>query len=190
MDEADQVEDGRRISSEALGALTGSIFPFKAAGRSAPVTCGSAFGTSRSCRRYAAALRRSIATFWACGWRSVGPQPERDVKSRFNIAFLHCNRASLARVLAGADAKRLHHFMLQLESLDDVGATLRSLPAARSAARAHARLPYQRPDVSSSADALRLQRRVRMGARTVDDRDWQVQLHRTGSISGHRRAGA
>jgi len=28
------------------------------------------------------------------------------------------------------------------------------------------------------------------GARTVDDRDWQVQLHRTGSIWGHHRAGA
>ena len=70
------------------------------------------------------------------------------------------------------------------------GCDLRSLPAARSADQltlgrhTNDRMLsfYVRTPSGFSVE-------YRWGARTVNDRDWQVQLHRTGSIWGHHRAG-
>ena len=86
--------------------------------------------------------------------------------------------------------KRLHHFMLQLDSLDDVGTTLdlcqqRGVPLELTLGRhTNDRMLsfYVRTPSGFSVE-------YGWGARTVDDRDWQVQLHRTGSIWGHHRTG-
>jgi biphenyl-2,3-diol 1,2-dioxygenase len=122
----------------------------------------------------------------------VQPQPERDVKSRFNIAFLHCNpRHHSLAFWEARMPKRLHHFMLQLESLDDVGTTYDlcqqlGVPLELTMGRhTNDRMLsfYVRTPSGFSVE-------YGWGARTVDERDWQVQLHRTGSIWGHHRAGA
>jgi 2,3-dihydroxybiphenyl 1,2-dioxygenase len=122
----------------------------------------------------------------------VQPQPERDVRSRFNIAFLHCNpRHHSIAFWEARMPKRLHHFMLQLESLDDVGATYdlcqqRGIPLELTLGRhTNDRMLsfYVRTPSGFSVE-------YGWGARTVDDRGWLVQLHRTGSVWGHHRAGA
>jgi 2,3-dihydroxybiphenyl 1,2-dioxygenase len=122
----------------------------------------------------------------------VQPQPERDVKSRFNIAFLHCNQRHHSIAFWEARMpKRLHHFMLQLKSLDDVGTTFdlcqqRGVPLELTLGRhTNDRMLsfYVRTPSGFSVE-------YGWGARTVDDRDWLVQLHRTGSIWGHHRTGA
>lgn len=122
----------------------------------------------------------------------VQPQPERDVKSRFNIAFLHCNpRHHSLAFWEGRMPKRLHHFMIQLKSLDDVGTAYelcreRGIPLELTLGRhTNDRMLsfYVRTPSGFSVE-------YGWGARTVDDRNWLVQLHRTGSIWGHQRAGA
>jgi biphenyl-2,3-diol 1,2-dioxygenase len=120
-------KDPSGISSEAFyGALTRIDIPFKPA-RSIGgfVASGMELGhitMGVDDMQQSLAFYREVLGMRLSDW--VQPQPERDVKSRFNIAFLHCNRRhhSLAFWQARMP-KRLHHFMLQLESLDDVGAT-------------------------------------------------------------------
>jgi len=122
----------------------------------------------------------------------VQPQPEREVESRFNIAFLHCNpRHHSLAFWEARMPKRLHHFMIQLKSLDDVGTAYelcreRGIPLELTLGRhTNDRMLsfYVRTPSGFSVE-------YGWGARTVDDRNWLVQLHRTGSIWGHQRAGA
>jgi 2,3-dihydroxybiphenyl 1,2-dioxygenase len=188
-------KDPSGISSEAFyGALTRIDIPFKPA-RPIGGFVASGMGLGHITMgvdnmQQSLAFYRDVLGMRLSDW--VQPQPERDVKSRFNIAFLHCNprHHSLAFWQARMP-KRLHHFMLQLESLDDVGATYdlcqqRGVPLELTLGRhTNDRMLsfYVRTPSGFSVE-------YGWGARTVDDRDWQVQLHRTGSIWGHHRAGA
>ena len=188
-------KDPSGISSEAFyGALTRIDIPFKPA-RPIGGFVASGMGLGHITMgvdnmQQSLAFYRDVLGMRLSDW--VQPQPERDVKSRFNIAFLHCNprHHSLAFWQARMP-KRLHHFMLQLESLDDVGATFdlcqqRGVPLELTLGRhTNDRMLsfYVRTPSGFSVE-------YGWGARTVDDRDWQVQLHRTGSIWGHHRAGA
>jgi biphenyl-2,3-diol 1,2-dioxygenase len=186
--------DPSGIASEAFyGPLTRIDIPFKSA-RPIDSFVASAMGLGhitmgvenmeRSLEFY-----RDVLGMRLSDW--VQPQPERDVKSRFNIAFLHCNpRHHSLAFWEARMPKRLHHFMLQLNSLDDVGTTLdlcqqRGVPLELSLGRhTNDRMLsfYVRTPSGFSVE-------YGWGARTVDDREWLVQLHRTGSIWGHHRTG-
>jgi 2,3-dihydroxybiphenyl 1,2-dioxygenase len=122
----------------------------------------------------------------------VQPQLERAVESTMNIAFLHCN--SRHHSLAFWEAKmpkRVHHLMVQCESIDDVGSTYelvqeRGVPLEMTLGR-HTNdnmLSFYMQTPSGFSVEFG------WGARTVDDADWQVQLHKTGSSWGHRRVAA
>jgi biphenyl-2,3-diol 1,2-dioxygenase len=188
-------KDPSGIASEAFyGPLTRIDIPFKP---SRPIRGFAASGMGlghitmgvdsleRSLRFY-----RDVLGMRLSDW--VQPQPERDVKSRFNIAFLHCNpRHHSLAFWEARMPKRLHHFMLQLNSLDDVGTTLdlcqRQGVALELSLGRHTNDRmlsfYMRTPSGFSVE-------YGWGAQTVDDREWLVQLHRTGSIWGHHRTGA
>lgn len=109
--------------------------------------------------------------------------------SDFRIAFLHCNPRHHSLALFAAPApKRLHHFMLQLGALDDIGRTYelvqeRDIPIDMTLGRHtndHMVSFYMRTPSGFSVE-------YGWGARMVDDRDWQVQLHVATSTWGHRR---
>lgn len=107
----------------------------------------------------------------------------------FRIAFLHCNPRHHSLALFAAPApKRLHHFLLQLGALDDIGRTYelvqeRNIPIDMTLGRHtndHMVSFYMRTPSGFSVE-------YGWGARMVDDRDWQVQLHVATSTWGHRR---
>jgi hypothetical protein len=83
--------------------------------------------------------------------------------------------------------KRLHHFMLQLQTLDDVGSTYylcqdQGVPITMNLGRHtndHMTSFYMRTPSGFAVE-------YGWGAREVDDATWQVQLHTSGSIWGHQ----
>jgi len=105
------------------------------------------------------------------------------------LAFFHCNRRHHTLAFTAAPrprVKRLNHFMIQLKSLDDIGATYylcqeQGVPIVTTLGRHsndHMVSFYLR---SPSGFAIE----YGWGAREVDDRTWQVQLHRATSTWGH-----
>ena len=122
----------------------------------------------------------------------VRPQPEHGVQSRLNIAFLHCNPRH--HTLAFWQARlphRLHHFMLQLNRLDDVGIAYqlcqdRGVPFTLTLGR-HTNDQmlsfYARNPSGFSVE-------YGWGAREVDEVPRRVELYETGSVWGHRPPGA
>lgn len=106
-----------------------------------------------------------------------------------NVAFFHCNprHHSLAFWAMPQAPKRLHHFMLQLNALDDVGSAYylcqdQKVPIVMNLGRHtndHMVSFYLR---TPSGFAIE----YGWGAREVDDRTWQVQVHTAGSIWGHQ----
>jgi biphenyl-2,3-diol 1,2-dioxygenase len=108
--------------------------------------------------------------------------------ARRTMAFFHCNpRHHTLAFYAARGPKRLQHFMLQLKSIDDVGATFdlcqdRSVPIVRGLGRHtndHMVSFYLRTPSGFEVE-------YGWGGRTVDDIIWQVQHHTKGSIWGHR----
>jgi 3,4-dihydroxy-9,10-secoandrosta-1,3,5(10)-triene-9,17-dione 4,5-dioxygenase len=103
--------------------------------------------------------------------------------------FFHCNprHHSLAFVEAPKSPKRLHHFMLEAASLDDVGRTYylcqeRSVPIAASLGKHtndHMVSFYLRSPSGFQVE-------FGWGGRLVDDHTWQVQSHRAPNIWGHQ----
>jgi biphenyl-2,3-diol 1,2-dioxygenase len=113
--------------------------------------------------------------------------PTPDVK--MNVAFLHCNprhHTMAFAVMAGAP-RRLHHFMLQLHSLDDVGATydlcqVQNVPIVMKLGK-HTN-DHMVSFYLSTPSGFNVE--YGWGAREIDDDTWQVQLHTAGSIWGHQ----
>jgi 2,3-dihydroxybiphenyl 1,2-dioxygenase len=118
-------------------------------------------------------------------------QVERPPGNKMRLAFFHCNprHHSLAFYAAPQPPKRLNHFMLQLKMLDDVGATYylcqdQGVPIVRNLGRHtndHMVSFYLRTPSGFDVE-------YGWGARVVDDSTWQVQLHTSGSMWGHRPA--
>lgn len=108
------------------------------------------------------------------------------------MAFFHCNpRHHTLAFMATPSPKRLHHFMLQLQSLDDVGMTYslcqdQEVPLARGLGR-HTNDHMVSFYVQSPSG---FQVEYGWGARVVDDSTWQVQQHTRGSIWGHHPVAA
>jgi len=108
---------------------------------------------------------------------------------KMNVAFLHCNprHHTMAFAAMPRAPKRLHHFMLQLESLDDVGATYdlcqaHEVPIVMKLGKHtndHMLSFYLRTPSGFNVE-------YGWGAREVDDSTWQVQVHTAGSIWGHQ----
>jgi 2,3-dihydroxybiphenyl 1,2-dioxygenase len=105
------------------------------------------------------------------------------------LAFFHCNRRHHTVAFAtGAmpGGKRLNHFMLQLKSVDDVGANYYlceelGVPIIRTLGRHsndHMMSFYLRTPSGFGIE-------YGWGAREVDDATWQVQLHHSISSWGH-----
>jgi len=108
---------------------------------------------------------------------------------RAALAFLHCNpRQHSIAMMEVPMPRRLHHIMLQLRSLDDVGSTF-DLVQERGI-EITATLGKHTNDHMVSfylKTPSGFEIEYGWGARTIDDTTWQVQRHRKGSIWGHRR---
>lgn len=104
-----------------------------------------------------------------------------------NIVFLHCNaRHHSLGMLAAPAPKRLNHFMLELESLDDVGMAYdlcreRNVPIPGEWGR-HTN-DHMVSFYMETPSGFNIE--YGWGARQVYDDTWKVQLHRKGSIWGH-----
>jgi len=106
------------------------------------------------------------------------------------MVFLHCNARHHTLALVPVPApKKLHHFMLQLREIDDVGATMylvqdQGIEIAASLGRHtndHMLSFYMRTPSGFEIE-------YGWGGREVDDATWHVQKHHAPSIWGHRRA--
>jgi biphenyl-2,3-diol 1,2-dioxygenase len=105
------------------------------------------------------------------------------------VAFFHCNprHHSIAFIQMPQAAKRLHHFMLQTNSLDDVGSTYylcqaQQVPIVMNLGKHtndHMVSFYLKTPSGFAVE-------YGWGAREVDDATWQVQVHSAGSMWGHQ----
>ena len=104
--------------------------------------------------------------------------------------FFHCNprHHTIAFIESPKITRRLNHFMLQVQSLDDVGSTYdlcqdRNVPITMRLGRHtndHMTSFYMQTPSGFAVE-------YGWGAREIDDATWQVQLHTSGSIWGHQR---
>jgi 2,3-dihydroxybiphenyl 1,2-dioxygenase len=108
---------------------------------------------------------------------------------KVTMVFLHCNARHHTLALVPVPApKRLHHFMLQLRSIDDVGATMylvqdSGIEITSSLGRHtndHMLSFYMRTPSGFEIE-------YGWGGREVDDATWHVQKHHAPSIWGQRR---
>jgi 2,3-dihydroxybiphenyl 1,2-dioxygenase len=109
------------------------------------------------------------------------------------LAFLHCNprHHTLALLAQRNPNKRINHIMLELKSVDDVGATYelcqeRKIPIVMSLGRHTNDRMLSFYMVNPSGFMIE----YGFGGRRVDDDGWQVQVYSTGSAWGHRLVGS
>ena len=112
----------------------------------------------------------------------------RGAPSGLTLTFMHCNPRHHTIAFGEIPSpKRLHHFMLQVKTIDDVCSTMylcqdRGVPIAATLGRHtndHMVSFYLRTPSGFEVE-------YGYGARTVDDATWKVQRHEAGSIWGHR----
>jgi biphenyl-2,3-diol 1,2-dioxygenase len=116
---------------------------------------------------------------------NLSPAPNLKIK----VAFFHCNprHHTIAFGKLPGASRRLHHFMLQLESLNDVGTAYdlcqaQQVPIVMKLGKHtndHMVSFYLRTPSGFNVE-------YGWGAREVDDSSWQVQVHTSGSIWGHQ----
>ena len=116
---------------------------------------------------------------------NISPAPKVKIK----VGFFHCNprHHTIAFAQMPGMSKRLHHFMLQLQSLNDVGTTYdlcqaQEVPIVMKLGKHtndHMVSFYLRTPSGFNIE-------YGWGAREVDDATWQVQVHTAGSIWGHQ----
>ena len=112
---------------------------------------------------------------------------------QFQATFFHCNprHHTIAFIESPKVTKRLNHFMLQVQTLDDVGSTYylcqdRDVPITMTLGRHtndHMTSFYMQTPSGFAVE-------YGWGAREVDDATWQVQRHTSGSMWGHKRMSA
>ncbi|MCZ7562626.1 MAG: VOC family protein [Burkholderiales bacterium] len=104
------------------------------------------------------------------------------------VAFFHCGpRHHSIAIAQFPAAKRLHHFMLQVREMDDVGNTYdlcqdRRVPIASTLGR-HT-MDHTLSFYMQTPSGFQVE--YGHGGREIDDDVWQVQLHRSPSVWGHR----
>ena len=108
---------------------------------------------------------------------------------QFTMSFLHCNPRHHTIALIPIPApKRLHHIMMQVRSIDDVGTTLYLVQDQKIEVTAtlgrhtndHMLSFYMRTPSGFEIE-------YGWGGREVDDANWHLQKHQAPSIWGHRR---
>jgi|SRR5579871_744852 2,3-dihydroxybiphenyl 1,2-dioxygenase len=108
---------------------------------------------------------------------------------KVTMVFLHCNARHHTLALVPVPApKLLHHFMLQLRSIDDVGATMYLVQD--SGIEITSTLGRHTNDHMLSfylRTPSGFEIEYGWGGREVDDATWHVQKHHAPSIWGHRR---
>lgn len=115
-------------------------------------------------------------------------QIQREPGKKMRMAFFHCNpRHHSLAFLAMKSPKRLNHFMLQAQSLNDVGSTYdlcqeQGIKIARGLGR-HTN-DHMVSFYLYAPSGFQIE--YGWGGREVDDNVWQVQQHARGSIWGHR----
>lgn len=105
-----------------------------------------------------------------------------------DIVFMHCNTRHHTLALAPVKTKkRLFHFMLQLNNLDDIGATYDLVK--QRGIRLGMELGKHTNDHMLSfymKTPSGFEVEYGWGARTIDDATWSVTQHTSGSIWGHK----
>lgn len=112
---------------------------------------------------------------------------------RSTFAFFHCNPRHHTLAFWAAPqkpAQRLRHFMLQLKSLDDVGATYYLCQDKGLINRTLGRHTNDHMVSFYMRSPSGFEVEYGWGAREVDDATWQVQMHTAGAVWGHRRVEA
>ena len=106
-----------------------------------------------------------------------------------SLEFYHCNRRHHTVALGptmGTGGKKLHHFMLQVASLDDVGFALDRVTrygvALRNTLGRHTN-DHMVSFYAATPSGFEVE--LGTGARTVDDEDWSVVSHEKISTWGH-----
>lgn len=108
------------------------------------------------------------------------------------VAFLHCGpRHHSIAIAQFPAAKRLHHFMLELRDMDDIGSTYdlcqdQRVPITSSLGR-HTNDRMLSFYIQTPSG---FQVEYGYGGRVIDDSDWEVQLLHSPSVWGHRPPGA
>ncbi len=106
------------------------------------------------------------------------------------FAFFHCNPRHHTLAFWAPPQRpqrRLRHFMLQLSSLDDVGTTYYLCQDRGLISRTLGRHTNDHMVSFYLRSPSGFEVEYGWGAREVDDSVWQVQVHTSGSIWGHRR---
>jgi 2,3-dihydroxybiphenyl 1,2-dioxygenase len=103
-----------------------------------------------------------------------------------DITFLHANARHHSLAFGGQQPKRLHHFLLEVKSLDDVGAALdRAVAAGVRIAQMIGRHPNDRMVSFYAFTPSGFQFEYGTGGRLVDDATWQPTVHDRISEWGH-----
>ncbi|MCA9675461.1 MAG: VOC family protein, partial [Myxococcales bacterium] len=103
-----------------------------------------------------------------------------------DITFLHTNARHHSLAFGGKQPKRLHHFLLEVGSLDDVGAALdRCAAAGVRIAQSLGRHPNDRMVSFYALTPSGFQFEYGTGGRLVDDASWQPTIHDRISEWGH-----
>ncbi len=103
-----------------------------------------------------------------------------------DITFLHTNPRHHSLAFGGAQPKRLHHFLLEVRSLDDVGAGLdRAVAAGVRIAQMIGRHPNDRMVSFYAFTPSGFQFEYGWGGRLVDDATWEPTVHDRVSEWGH-----
>lgn len=104
------------------------------------------------------------------------------------VAFLHCGPRHHSLAFAQFPApRRLHHLMLQLRDMDDVGATYDAcVDKGVTITSTMGRHTNDRMTSFYMQTPSGFQVEYGHGGRLIDDDCWEVQLHRSPSLWGHR----
>jgi 2,3-dihydroxybiphenyl 1,2-dioxygenase len=115
---------------------------------------------------------------------------EREPGVDVHMTFLHCNERhhSLAFVERPGAARRLSHLMLEMRSIDDVGATFslcerEGVPIAMSLGRHTNDEMFSFYLVTPSGFNIE----IGFGGKSIDDERWEVRTYDAASVWGHRR---
>jgi 2,3-dihydroxybiphenyl 1,2-dioxygenase len=103
-----------------------------------------------------------------------------------DLTFLHTNARHHSLAFGGPQPKRLHHFLVEVGALDDVGAALdRAIDGAVRIAQMIGRHPNDRMISFYAFTPSGFQFEYGTGGRLVDDATWQPVVHDRVSEWGH-----
>lgn len=103
-----------------------------------------------------------------------------------DLSFFHANTRHHSVAIGGPQRKRIHHFMLEVEAMDDVGLCFdRALHAGVPIMQTLGRHPNDRMFSFYASTPSRIQFEFGWGGRDVDDATWQPKTYSAISEWGH-----